>query len=147
VRQRGGGAVEIAKSFRIKGRAPPLPLGSKPKPHYARGIMKAPTDLGTAGRRLWKRVEAAYDTGGVEDLLCELCRVADRLHEVRATLTREGLTVLEAGKLKRHPLADLEPKLSGQFRMLWRTAGLADDEKEPARPIGRPPGSERAWRK
>lgn len=109
--------------------------------------MKMPNDLGTAGRQLWKRVEAAYDTEGVEDLLCELCRVADRLHEVRSTLKRDGLTVTEDGKLKRHPLADLEPKLSGQFRMLWRTAGLADNPDEPARPIGRPPESERQCRK
>ena len=80
-----------------------------------------PRDLGPAGRKLWRELEQHYafepgETAG----LAELCRIHDRLAQVRETLAAEGL-VLEK---KAHPLASLEVKLSGQFRMLWRTLRL-----------------------
>jgi hypothetical protein len=83
--------------------------------------LKAPSDLQSAGRRLWKELITTYafepgETAG----LAELCRVQDRLAEVRSRIAAEGL--VQDGR--RHPLADLEPKLSGQFRMLWRTLRL-----------------------
>ena len=86
---------------------------------------RPPDDLGDAGRLLWRDLTRAYafergETAG----LAELCRVQDRLWQVREQLSRDGLVV--AGK--RHPLADLEPKLSGQFRMLWRTLRLDVDD-------------------
>ncbi|MEK7754510.1 MAG: hypothetical protein AAB654_21475 [Acidobacteriota bacterium] len=83
--------------------------------------LRKPRDLQAAGRKLWRELTRAFafepgETAG----LAELCRVADRLAQVRETLVAEGLVV----EGKRHPLADLEPKLSGQFRMLWRTLRL-----------------------
>ena len=83
--------------------------------------LRKPRDLGLAGRKLWRELSRTFvfepgETGG----LAELCRIQDRLSQVRETLAAEGLVV----EGKRHPLADLEPKLSGQFRMLWRTLRL-----------------------
>jgi hypothetical protein len=61
----------------------------------------------------------AFESGETAGL-AELCRVQDRLAQVRETLAAEGLMV----EKKAHPLASLEVKLSGQFRMLWRTLRL-----------------------
>jgi hypothetical protein len=52
--------------------------------------------------------------------LSELCKIHDRLTQVRTILSAEGLVVDK----KPHPLTTLEVKLSGQFRMLWRTLRL-----------------------
>jgi hypothetical protein len=96
-------------------------------------MSKAPKPLGTEGQRLWNELQKSFDLDGCEPLLTELCRVADRLAEIRAEIARAG--VANAGRL-----LDVEAKLSGQFRMLWRSLGLTDAEKEPKK-IGRPPGS------
>jgi len=91
---------------------------------------KPPHGLGKAGQKLWRHVASNYDLMGNEPVLEELCRVTDRLAEVRERIAKDGLI---DSKGRKHPLAELEPKLSGQFRMLWRLLGLGDDE-EPARP-------------
>ncbi len=80
-----------------------------------------PSDLQPAGRKLWRELTKtfAFEPGETAGL-AELCRIQDRLVQVRETLARDGMVV----DGKRHPLADLEPKLSGQFRMLWRTLRL-----------------------
>lgn len=93
-------------------------------------VLRAPPDLRPAGKRLWRELTSnfAFDRGETAGL-AELCRIGDRLAEVRETLAREGLVGTDG---KRHPLADLEPKLSGQFRMLWRTLRLdvAEESKK-----------------
>jgi hypothetical protein len=85
-------------------------------------ILRSPADLRAAGKNLWRDLTSnfAFERGETAGL-AELCRIADRLAQVRDTLAAEGLVDKEG---KRHPLADLEPKLSGQFRMLWRTLRL-----------------------
>jgi len=87
---------------------------------------KPPHGLGKAGHKLWHHVASNYDLMGNEPVLEELCRVADRLAEVRSRIAEDGLV---DGNGRKHALADLEPKLSGQFRMLWRLLGLSDDEE------------------
>jgi hypothetical protein len=104
---------------------------------------KPPADLKRPGRDLWAWVEAEYDLTGSEPLVAELCRVCDRLAEVRAAIAEEGV----GADGKRNPLLDSEMKLSGQFGKLWRTLGMADKPEAAKRPVGRPPASEaKAWR-
>jgi P27 family predicted phage terminase small subunit len=102
----------------------------------------APNDLQAAGRQLWRRISSEFEVRGTEDLLQELCRLADRLAEVRSVLKAEGLVVGVGDKQRRHPLADLEPKLSAQYQKVWRLLGLADSD-QPRRPVGRPSESDR----
>lgn len=83
--------------------------------------LRRPRDLGPAGRKLWRELVRCYafevgETAG----LSELCKIHDRLTQVRTILSAEGLVV----EKKPHPLATLEVKLSGAFRMLWRTLRL-----------------------
>jgi hypothetical protein len=93
-------------------------------------MQKAPRDLGKPGRALWRWLQQNYELAGTEPLLRELCRLEDRLAEVRGVLAAEGIM---PGKLKgrRHPLADSEVKLSGQYMRVWRTLGLADESNRP----------------
>lgn len=104
--------------------------------------MKEPKDLGPAGRALWRWVERQGSIDGTEPLLGELCKLQDRLTELRAALTRDGAIIREGGRIKKHPAADLEPKISGQFQKIWRLLGLADPPPAERRPVGRPPSSE-----
>jgi hypothetical protein len=96
------------------------------------------------GARLWTWLSDHAD--GVLDsmpLAVELCRVADRLQEVRSKLDAQGLAVSGArGRSARNPLIDSEIKLSKQFQALWRALGLSDKSDVPARPVGRPPSGE-----
>jgi hypothetical protein len=107
--------------------------------------LNPPKGLGRAGRGLWRQITLAYDTTGGEALLEELCRLQDRLSQVRAILNAEGLTVArttgrrgpEPARDRRHPLADLEPKLSAQFQKVWKLLGLADRDPDPKPGMGR----------
>jgi hypothetical protein len=104
---------------------------------------KPPADLKRPGRELWRWIEGEYSLQGAEPLVSELCRVCDRLAQVREAIAAEG--VGEGGK--RNPLLDSEMKLSGQFSKLWRVLGLADKPEAAKRPVGRPTAAEaRAWR-
>lgn len=100
---------------------------------------KTSKTLKTAGRRLRQWLDEQCETEGAEPLVTELCKIADRLAEVRAQIAKDG--VAPAGK--KNPLLDIEIKLSGMFTKTWRTLGLADKEPEVRRPVGRPPNSER----
>jgi hypothetical protein len=106
-----------------------------------RPITRAPNDFKKAGKELWKWLDDMADN--VDECgpaVLELCRIADRLAEVRSRIATDGL-IDEKGR--RNPLTDLEIKLSGQFGKLWRILGLADKADAAKRPVGRPPESER----
>ena len=96
--------------------------------------MDIPDDLKPAGRALWKQtLEEWSGFEGIEAILAELCRVHDRLSEIRQRIDADG--IMPGGKA--HQLLPIEAKLSGQFRMLWRGLGLSDDDQPKNRP-GRP---------
>lgn len=99
-------------------------------------MTKPPSDLRAPGKKLWNELGASFDFTDAEPLVGELCRIQDRLCEVRAQLAKDGLQV--GGKA--HPLLGIEVKLSGQFRNLWRMAGFADpapmEKRGPGRPVG-----------
>lgn len=99
--------------------------------------MRRPSDLKKPGRDLWTWLEETYDCDGLGPLVCELCRVCDRLAAVRLELSKGELVAKTGG---RHPLLDTEIKLSGQFMRLWRTGGFADEPPAPTRDVGRPAG-------
>jgi hypothetical protein len=102
-----------------------------------------PKDLGPSGRALWRWVTQQGDISGTEPLVAELCRLQDRLAELRALLAKDGAVLRESGRIRKHPAADLEPKISGQFRQAWKLLGLADPPPAERRPVGRPPAGER----
>ena len=96
-----------------------------------------PKDLKAAGKALWCDICAQADSiEGTEPMLAELCRLSDRLAEIRETLKREGLMIVD----KRHPLVDAEMKCTAQYQRVWRTLGLAEAEPDPVRGKGRPLG-------
>lgn len=106
-----------------------------------------PTDLKPdgEGQRLWAWLHSECE--GIEScrpLVAELCRIADRLQDVRAKLASQGLSVAGArGRSARNPMLDVEVKLSKQFQVLWRSLGLSDKPEEERRPVGRPAASDR----
>jgi hypothetical protein len=94
-------------------------------------MLKVPKKLQKPGRNLWKAICQEYDVEpGAELVLGEICRLWDRLHEIRERLAADGLTLTEGEgarkRTRKHPLADLEPKISAAFIKAWKTAGLAD---------------------
>jgi hypothetical protein len=102
------------------------------------------------GRKLWAWLCLQCD--GIEScrpLAVELCRVADRLQEVRAKIESQGLTVSGArGRSSKNSLLDVEIKLQKSYQTIWKGLGLSDKppDDEPTRPVGRPPANERLWR-
>jgi hypothetical protein len=86
----------------------------------------------------WLTTEIA----GVDEcapLVHELARVADRLQEVRAKISSQGISVGgPRGRSMANPLLQIETKLIASFDKLWRSLGLADQPPEDRRPVGRP---------
>jgi hypothetical protein len=101
-----------------------------------------PKDLGKPGRELWNWLADSTEGDGTEPLEVELCKLADRLAEVRLAI-KAG--TLQDEKGRKNQLLDIEIKLSGQFMRVWRTLGLADDDT-PKNPVGRPPEFDRVRR-
>lgn len=99
---------------------------------------KPKADLKPPGMMLWKWIDGSIENmAEVEPAVEELCKVADRLEEVRSQINADGVMV--GGKP--HGLLALEVKLSGQFRNLWRASGLGDRTDDARRPVGRPEGT------
>jgi len=67
-------------------------------------IPRPPKGAGPSGRRLWRAVQADFELGEHESaLLTAMCRQVDRLDELEALITAEGLTVTGHGTVKMHP--------------------------------------------
>lgn len=98
----------------------------------------APKDLGTAGRALWAWLRENTEGEGTEPLEMELCQLADRLEQTRAALKAAGITT----DPKTISMMNVEVRLLGQFRSVWKCLGLADDTT-PRAPVGRPVESDR----
>jgi hypothetical protein len=101
---------------------------------------------GGEGQQLWVWLRAECDESleACRPLAIELCRIADRLQEVREKIRSQGLSVSAArGRSTRNPLIDTEIKLSKQYQVLWRGLGLSDKPEEERRPVGRPCASDK----
>lgn len=66
---------------------------------------RAPSGLDSRGRRLWSDVTGAFDLEPHElRLLHEACRTCDRLDDLEAVVTREGVTATgSTGQVVVHP--------------------------------------------
>jgi hypothetical protein len=84
--------------------------------------------LGYQGQKLWDWAQQNFESARTEPLLMELCRLADRLSEIRREL-KKGLD----GRL-----VNAEVKVCSQFTKTWKLLGLADPPKagRPGRPEG-----------
>jgi len=92
--------------------------------------IKPPSDLGPAGRDLWRSIEKSYCIDGTEPVLHEFCRVADRLQEIRdAYVSGGGAKGPNAEKL-----IGSETKMLNQWRQLARSLGLNLPSEKPAHP-------------
>jgi hypothetical protein len=98
---------------------------SRPKDAGAQG-------LGTAGLELFRWCDDTFEIEGVLPVVTELCKVADRLQQVRSQLA----------ETPDNRLINSEVKLSAAYARLWKMAGFGDADKPPARPVGRPEGSQ-----
>jgi hypothetical protein len=65
---------------------------------------EAAEGLRAVARRLWNAVQAEFELGEHERaLLTAMCRQVDRLDELEALITAEGLMVCGHGTVKMHP--------------------------------------------
>lgn len=46
-------------------------------------MLKTPTDLAAAGRKLWADIALQYEIHGCEHLVAEICKFQDRLETIR----------------------------------------------------------------
>ena len=102
---------------------------------------KAVKGLKAAGKELYNWIQSQYDAASMEQhapLVRELCELADRLAEVRASIAKQGVSTADG---KKNPLLDTEIKLSAMFTKDWRVLGLADRDAAAPRPVGRPPAN------
>ena len=71
---------------------------------------RAPSHLGSAGRRLWQTIVSDFeiDRAG-QEILMRACEAADRAESAREAIEREGMTAPDRfGQVKPHPLLAIE---------------------------------------
>lgn len=118
-------------------------------------FMKTPDEFKpeSAGAQLWQWLEGEFE--GLEScrpLALELCRISQRLSDVREKIAVQGLTVSGVrGRSVRNPLLDTEMKLASLVAKMWRALGLADKTPDdlPASRVGKSPAdeaNEKLWR-
>jgi P27 family predicted phage terminase small subunit len=99
----------------------------------------APAHLSEAMQTWWRQVMADYALEAHHLRLLEAAADAwDRMTQARDVLREEGLTVLGANGVKKHPAADVERDSRLAFARLLRELDL-DAEPPPERPQWRPP--------
>ena len=106
---------------------------------------ESPKDLKPEGEgiRLWQWLHAECENiAECEPLVIEICRIADRLEQVRSKIAAGGLWITGS---KKSPMLDVEIKLSSQFNKLWKQLGLSDKPQAEKRPVGRPPAGDKLW--
>jgi phage terminase small subunit len=109
---------------------------------FARNKLRLPAPpktLGTAGRRLWRRIVEDYVLDGAGLIILEsACMNLDRETDATAAIAREGMTTVDRfGQAKVHPAVLIERDArAGKLRALKQL----NLDVEPVRPTpGRPP--------
>ena len=95
-----------------------------------------PANLNKTGRDLWQSVMSEYDIrdSGGQQMLQQICEAADRVHEFRAIISRDGPVVRTKAGPKDHPL--IKHDLAARpFIVRFLRLGL---DVEPVRAVGRP---------
>lgn len=94
---------------------------------------RAPRDLGSGGRRLWREIAAQVASDGLEmdarelELLRSACREADMLAEIEAALVDQPMTVRGAqGQMVAHPLLGEARRSRQTIASLLKQIGLQD---------------------
>ena len=95
-----------------------------------------PKSLKAQGKKLWKRVQEAFE---LEDYQLEtlrlVCECLDRIEECRQVIKKEGLMIHGRFGSKAHPLTSVEKDNKTVFSRLLREIGLdAIADTEAARP-------------
>jgi hypothetical protein len=93
--------------------------------------MKRPNDLKTDGRELWDQLTDDYDICGLEHLVAELCRLADRLAEIRHRMDGAKTSSEYA------QLCGSEAKCMGSYARLVRLLGIPNAPAPNRRPTCR----------
>jgi len=96
----------------------------------------APSALGPAGKKFWKKIVAEWnlDPHHVE-LLAQAAKCLDRIAAAREIIDREGIIVKDRfGCSKRHPAVDVELQNKITFNRTLREIGL-----DVSAPENRPP--------
>lgn len=97
------------------------------KPHKTR---KPPRGLTADSRKFWVLTVAEYDfeTGAQLDLLDEYCFSRDRLREIRAAISKHGVTGSGYnGQMKQSPLLPAEDACVKQVMALARALKLSGE--------------------
>ncbi|MEU4287805.1 P27 family phage terminase small subunit [Kribbella sp. NPDC026596] len=91
---------------------------------------KAPAGLGARGRAFWRDVLAVWEVNRDElELLAEACRCLDQLDDLRAAISRDGVTVLGSlGQTRVHPAVSQVNATRGVLAKLIAQMGLPDPE-------------------
>ena len=101
---------------------------------------KIPAHLSQEARKIFKDLCADYcikDAAGLR-ILRVTCEAFDRAQEARATIDKDGITVIDkAGQIKPHPLLPIERDARAAFLAGLKALHL---DLEPIKGIGRPPG-------
>jgi P27 family predicted phage terminase small subunit len=86
-----------------------------------------PKHLGEHGRALWRKIQSEYairDSGGLT-ILEQMCRAADRVEKIAATIERDGLTIRTSSGVERdHPLLKHETALRALISRAVQRLGL-----------------------
>ena len=99
---------------------------------------KPPEHLSRSAKKLWREIDGEYFLGPESLPLLETALSNwDRVREAREIIEKQGLTLGEGERIRRHPACDLEKQYYSVFLRAWRQLGL---DVEPPKPTGRPPG-------
>jgi len=107
-----------------------------------KGQKRAPRELGTAGKGLWRVVTENFELEPHHLVVLEQAACAlDRATTCREAIARDGQTIVDRwGQVKPHPLLAAERDARSSFVRCLSALGL---DVIPAGPNGRPPGSGR----
>lgn len=104
---------------------------------------KCPVGISKEAQKLWHSTLNDYvvESDAGLKLLEAACRAWDRLRDAQRMIARDGSTFHDRfGQPRNHPALEVELKCSAEFRALLKQLGV-DEEDEPPRGPGRPPGS------
>src|SRR5262249_32803925 len=99
-------------------------------------LLSPPSNLGKAGRTLWRSIMSEYDIrdSGGQQMLLQICEAADRVEEFSATIRRDGLVLRTKSGPKDHPLLRHEQAARS---FIIRSLGRLGLDVEPLKAVGR----------
>ena len=103
--------------------------------------MKPPTHLSKETREWWRKIEKSWTLDDAAYILLKTALEAyDEMHQAKAILKKEGVTIKTKTNIKKHPALEMLKVARSQFLASWRMLNFGI---EPPGEIGRPPGDRR----